>query len=1153
MSRPVDSFGSVRPGRPLPRLSSPVDQLSGHVEVAVIGSGYGGAITASRLARAKRQVWILERGRELHPGEFPDTLPEATAEAQLHHGSGHVGSRTALYDMHALGDMNVFVGCGLGGTSLINANVALRADPRVFQRSCWPAELVADAFRLERCYVRAEAMLAPQRLPDRGIALAKVSALEASARELPGSRFSHPPINVTFDEQANAAGIHQPGCNFCGDCVAGCNVGSKNTVLMNYLPDAVGHGAKIFTEVSVHHLSRVQGRWHLHCELLHTGQELFHAPMVTITADVVVLSAGTLGSTEILLRSRNDVSLPDTVGTRFSGNGDVLAFSYNGDRHINGMGWGSHHPNEAAAVGPCIAGIIDLRDGELDQGMVIEEGAIPGGLAAYLPVLFGLSGAAIGVDTQPGVGDEIAEHLRELETLVGGPHVGALRNTLTYLVMAHDGSDGRLELDADDRLEVQWPGVGDKPIFTSISDNLLRATKAHHGTYVKDPLWSRHLGNRLITVHPLGGCPMGADASTAVVNHKGQVFKGISGTDVHESLYVSDGAVIPCSLGVNPLLTISALAERTAAILAEDRGWTVDYDSPTPEIPQQPKTVGIRFTERMAGWAASGAVIPADYRRAAEAGRTANHAVSFVLTITTDDLDGFLRDPDHLARMAGTVTAPALSAEPMPTCGGTFNLFIRDPDDAGLVHMQYRTRLRTIDGRNFFLSGHKNMGQDRLRDLWSATTTLFTEIHEGDDDSGAVVARGVLTIKPVDFAQQLRSMRATGTSSIREQLDAQARFGTAFASELFGVYGPVATRRVRLVDDDAAPRKKRPLRAPAPELYPFTTDDGVELLLTRYRGGTKGPVMLAHGLGVSSLIFTIDTIGTNLVEYLCANGYDVWLADLRASIALPASRTQYSADDIAEHDYPAAVEKVRQVTGAASIQVVAHCFGSTTFICAMLAGLQGVRAAVCSQVATHMVVPSLTSIKSGLHVPDVLNRFGLHTLSAEAHSKERWLERAFDQGLEFWPMRHEEKCDSGVCHRISFLYALLYNHDQLNSVTHDAALAEMFGVASITAFQHLAAMVRHGTVVGADGSDRYLPHLDRLALPLTIIHGAENACFLPESTAKTVAALAKTNGPEWYRRHVIPGYGHIDCIFGAQAATDVYPLIVQGLQPTATL
>ena len=75
--------------------------------------------------------------------------------------------------------------------------------------------------------------------------------------------------------------------------------------------------------------------------------------------------------------------------------------------------------------------------------------------------------------------------------------------------------------------------------------------------------------------------------------------------------------------------------------------------------------------------------------------------------------------------------------------------------------------------------------------------------------------------------------------------------------------------------------RRRPLRAPAPELHYFNSLDDVPLLLTRYKGGTKGPVILAHGLGVSSKIFTIDTIETNLTEYLVAHGYDVWLLDFQ--------------------------------------------------------------------------------------------------------------------------------------------------------------------------------------------------------------------------------------------------------------------------------
>jgi cholesterol oxidase len=145
----------------------------------------------------------------------------------------------------------------------------------------------------------------------------------------------------------------------------------------------------------------------------------------------------------------------------------------------------------------------------------------------------------------------------------------------------------------------------------------------------------------------------------------------------------------------------------------------------------------------------------------------------------------------------------------------------------------------------------------------------------------------------------------------------------------------------------------------------------------------------------------------------------------------------------------------------------------------------------------------------------------------------------------------DQSCESAVCHRISFLYSLLYEHDQLNTLTHEDGLAEMFGVASSSALDHLATIVRAGTVVGADGSDRYMPNLRRLALPLTIIHGSENACFYPESTAKTIDALSEENGPGLYNRYLIPDYGHIDCIFGKNAARDVYPYILRGLAPTA--
>jgi cholesterol oxidase len=149
-------------------------------------------------------------------------------------------------------------------------------------------------------------------------------------------------------------------------------------------------------------------------------------------------------------------------------------------------------------------------------------------------------------------------------------------NTQIFLVMTHDDAAGSLSLE-NDRIRVSWPGVGDRPIFEKIDARLLESTKPLRGIYMPNPFWKDLADHNLTTVHPLGGCVMAENASTGVVNHKAQVFADTDGDTLHEGLYVADGAIVPTALGVNPSLTISALAERAMAILAADRGWTIDY------------------------------------------------------------------------------------------------------------------------------------------------------------------------------------------------------------------------------------------------------------------------------------------------------------------------------------------------------------------------------------------------------------------------------------------------------------------------------------------------------------------------------------------------------------------------------------------------
>lgn len=797
------------------RISLPIEQLKSHYEVVVVGSGYGGGIAASRLSRAGLEVCLLERGKEfqptdfdnagkaIKPGEYPDTEVEALREVQMDLPKLHTGSPTGLYDLRVNEDINVFIGCGLGGTSLINANVALEADPRVFQLPEWPVEIRNDPHSLDPYYAHARAMLRPVPYPsehsERFPSLPKQEALEQSAKYM-HEPFSPPPINVNFEDfpnNTNHVGVQQFPCVGCGDCMSGCNYRAKNTVLMNYLPDAKNHGAKIFTEVSVRYLERKNDRWIVHYQLQNTGREKFNAPTMFVTADMVVLAAGTLGSTEILLRSqKNGLTLSERLGESFTGNGDVLAFAYNCDQEINGIGFGSHPPADDGVarqkVGPCISGLIDMRAKEnLVDGMVIEEGSIAGAFAGLLPPIFAVASAAEGVDTDAGLKDMIKEKARELESLVAGSYYGAMHNTQTFLVMTHDDDKGKLYL-ADDRIRISWPNVGTQPVFAKVGEKLKQATTALGGTYLKDPITNKATGEDLVTVHPLGGCVMADSAEQGVVNHKGQVFSAAHGASVHKGLYVSDGAIIPRPLGVNPLLTISALAERSAALMAQDLGRTINYDLPShPQSEPAPLKLGVRFSESMSGYFSTSVNDDAEdaFQRGNAAGQASGSPFQFILTIISDDLERTVSDVNYVSPMIGSATAPALSPQALTITEGMFNYFLEDRDRVETKRMQYKMRLSSVEGREYYFYGFKVIHDDRGADSWPDTTTLYITIREGADETGPVIGKGILRIPIASFMRQMTTMQITNAKSLGERWQAMLKFGRFFGGQIVDTYG----------------------------------------------------------------------------------------------------------------------------------------------------------------------------------------------------------------------------------------------------------------------------------------------------------------------------------------------------------------------------
>ncbi len=578
-------------------ISQPLSELKSHYDVVVVGTGYGAGVSAARMARTGKSVCVLERGEEILPGDYPNSLSSTQGHVQVNTRAAHLGSPTGMFDFHMGEGMNALVGCGFGGTSLINANVALKVEKSVIGQDHWPKAFRDDPNLLEPYYEKATHYLGSTPYPnnDKYPKPNKLKALEKSAQEMNQNCYT-PPINVNFEDQVNPFGVEQRACTNCGDCCSGCNYGSKNTTLMNYLPDAKKFGAEFFRCARVQHVTKSEGKWQVNI-VENKKESKEKSPGVhVVTADVVILGAGSLGSTEILLKSREQgLTLSDRIGKHFSGNGDVLAFGYNNYWHMTdgkpdpvygiGIGENDDLPREKWP-GPCITGVIDMRSEDVVHSLVIEEGVIPGALSMVIPPGLFFGDVEYGKFLQYGTG-QAEMRLKDAkalgETILENPEKmgdacyqnGPISRTQTYLVMSHDDAGGELKLNGD-RVRIKWPDCGQSPVIKRDNDLLAEANKAIEGQFVPNPLWSEPVGDQLITVHPVGGCSMADDASAGVVNDKCQVYSGNSGTDVHEGLYVCDGAVLPGSVGVNPLLTISAIAERANDLLAKDRGWTID-------------------------------------------------------------------------------------------------------------------------------------------------------------------------------------------------------------------------------------------------------------------------------------------------------------------------------------------------------------------------------------------------------------------------------------------------------------------------------------------------------------------------------------------------------------------------------------------------
>lgn len=1282
------------------RIAADYSKIEKHkaCQILVIGSGYGGSIIASRLARAGQRVCLLERGQELRPGEYPTDLASVHEQTQVRTDNPNhpiIGKPTALFDLRINDDMSALLGCGLGGTSLINANVALKLDEAVFERDglAWPRVFREQPGLLEPYYKLAREALGsnPYPMPDDRRTpgfkpLNKLKALEKSALAL-GVEVQRPDINVTFDgTRPNHFGFQQTQCNLCGDCCSGCNEGAKNTTLMNYLPDAKAHGAELYCNTTVDRIEQHSKGWSVQVRATQLPEKKDRAyGNKIITADIVVLACGSLGSTEIMLRSKAaGLACSERLGKQFSGNGDLLAFGYNSYWHDNdkftdrllredgkarfesiyGIGKGSNQLNDEQLPGPCITGVIDLRDNSLsdEHQLIVEEGVIPGALATVISatMVFGAAGSANFL--RYGV-DQAETRLRDIETiattmqhdpagLTDCAYVGAISRTQTYLVMSMDDSEGELQLDRD-RLKIHWPGAGKSGAIHGHLDTLARINDAVQGQLITNPLQNDAFGNKLITVHPLGGCGMGDTVRQGVVNDRGQVFNGLTDESVHTDFYICDGSIIPGAVGVNPLLTISALAERCSALLAQDRGWTIDYvsrvresttqdhndddtedddvmdfsfaeeiesdllgadfDVSDPAMLQAEKALlqglgsaatsfidlksdilksSCQFSEEMRGFAhpinnslPQASLRRHDYERAFASGRAADCPLKLNLTV---------RIPDVVLLTAERQTACNISGgslqygdESYDIRQGTFQLLPPDGHASERWLMVYELECGQKRREGITLIGRKYLHGKPGSHWWTDLTTLYVELFRSVDGQRTRFASGIVSLTLQDLVHQLSTFETElPAKALRKALGDMlylaigaagkvdaiktgvglyqvAKLGASLAETVFRAYGGLLATLNNFPKQDSTRLPDRAM--PTGRAYPeIESQTGYTIKLTRYRANQttdspRYPVILAPGMGVTASSFATTTVDCNLVEFLTAKGHEVWLFDYRASADSGSSTKSFSVDEIAEHDWPTAIDFVLGKSSYEQVHIVAHCVGSMSLLMGLLKRFvdkQKIRSLVSSQLTLHPVSNWLNNAKADLDVINQLESIPLMKQMGNVVSMragKTGFDRMFDVMAFQVPKPEGEECTNPTCHRVLSVYGPSYLHAQLNRATH-IKLADWFGPIHLDAFRQITHIIRAGHVVDAEGKNTYLQDIpvvtsntentiEQLDLPITFMAGALNLEFLPQTSARTFHWLCAHNplSLDKYHRHVFADYGHMDCFIGKNASQDIFP------------
>lgn len=499
-------------------------------DVVVVGSGFGGSVSALRLAEKGYRVGVLEAGRRF----TPSTLPKTSWDLKNFLWAPRLGMR-GIQRITLLKDVVVLSAAGVGGGSLVYANTLYQppagffADPRWSGITDWARELEAH-------YAQASKMLGvtvqPSMTPSDEVirSVAQDMGVGGTFRRTPVGVFFGEPGKTVPDPFFGGAGPDRTGCLECGDCMIGCRFGAKNRLDLNYLHLAERAGAVIHPSTTVTALRPVPGGWRI------------ESRSATFLATEVVLAAGALGTQRLLHTMKDTGVLPalsDRLGSLTRTNSEALlgaqAPAVPSEPFSRGVAiTSSFHPDADTHIEPVRYGPGSNAMGLLATLLVDGGGRVPRpvrflGLALRHPALFARSLSA----------------RRWSERTIIALVMQSLDNSLTV----RRTRSGRL---------TSGPGHGPaNPTWIPVGHEAVRRMAAKIGGVAGGSVGD--VFDIPMTAHILGGATIGDSERTGVVDAYHRVFG-------YPGLHVVDGSAVPANLGVNPSLTITAMAERAISL-----------------------------------------------------------------------------------------------------------------------------------------------------------------------------------------------------------------------------------------------------------------------------------------------------------------------------------------------------------------------------------------------------------------------------------------------------------------------------------------------------------------------------------------------------------------------------------------------------------